>query len=362
MMTDSERLQIKKNCDSFLHGHYPVAPRDYFIDLGEKVSSDECQDHYGMGPSLQNFEKYLAELLGAEDCLFFQSGTMAQLIAMRIWTDEAESKLIGYHPTCHLNLHEKDAYRELHGLRASLIGETDRIINRDDLNTMKEKPSTIILELPQREIGGQLPDWNSLVEQVEFLRSQQIRIHLDGARLWECQAFYRKEYSEICRLFDSVYISFYKGIGAVAGAALLGPNDFISKAKIWNRRHGGNLITAFPLYLSAQINLQKRIDRFSEYYDKTIQIASDLSQIPETEILPKVPQVNMFHLLSKGNPSDLSGYAFEVSRKSGIWGLNHWQPDSREGYSKLEWYVGDATMDIPNEKIVKFVERVVSVE
>jgi hypothetical protein len=70
------------------------------------------------------------------------------------------------------------------------------------------------------------------------------------ARLWEAQAFYQRDLAEITALFDSVYVSFYKGLGAVTGAMLLGPTAFITEARVWLRRFGGNVFTAFPLALS----------------------------------------------------------------------------------------------------------------
>jgi threonine aldolase len=76
------------------------------------------------------------------------------------------------------------------------------------------------LELPQREIGGLLPEWDDLVAQAAWTRERGIALHLDGARLWEAAPFYERSYAEIAGLFDSVYVSFYKGLGALAGPRL----------------------------------------------------------------------------------------------------------------------------------------------
>ncbi|MCI5072317.1 beta-eliminating lyase-related protein [bacterium] len=321
------------------------------------VSSDEEADRYGQGKSIKDFEYELKNLFGFEDCVFFQTGTMAQLIAMRIWTEQQKKSKIAFHPTCHLELHEHSAYKVLHKLNAELIGDQSRLINIEDLKKLKETPSVVIFELPQREIGGQLPIWKDLNEQITYLRSKKIKVHLDGARIWECASYYKKTYQEIASLFDSVYISFYKGIGAISGAALLGSQSFIDNARIWNRRHGGNLITAFPVYLSARYNLKKRIARFEKYYQKTKEICKLISTMQGYSINPKTPQVNMFHLMVKGKSKDLSKRALEVSQEMGIWGFSNIKPSDQPEVSMLEWYVGEATLDISLEKIEEFLNK-----
>ena len=341
-----EILNIKKECKRFLHGHYLKKPKDFFLELSKETPKDEWPDFYGEGKAIQDFEAKLATMFGHEDCVFLQSGTMAQLIAMRIWTDRLDNNLIGFHSKSHLELHEENSYKKLHNLSSIFIGEPDRLITLKDLEEMAQKPAAVLLELPQREIGGQLPSWEDLTKQIGFLKSQEIKVHMDGARLWECKRFYQKSYAEIAGLFDSVYISFYKGIGAIAGAALIGSNEFIKEARVWNRRHGGNLITSAPLYLSAELNMKKRIDNFESYFEKTLKIVEVISKFNEMEVEPAKPQINMFHLYIKGDETLLREKAIAASNRLGIWGLGHLRQSEREGYCKAEWYVGDATLDV----------------
>src|SRR4029453_15083491 len=110
----------------------------------------------------------------------------------------------------------------------------------------------LLLELPQREIGGRLPEWDDLLAQVEWARARQIALHLDGARLWEAQPFYDRPHAEIAGLFDSVYVSFYKGLGGMGGAALAADAGTIAEARVWLRRHGGNLVTLHPFVVAAE--------------------------------------------------------------------------------------------------------------
>jgi threonine aldolase len=354
-------LKVKNECKQLLHGHYPLSSKQYFTEMSQIVSAEERPDQYGQGDSLRTFEDSLVELFGHDDCVFLQSGTMAQLISMRVWTDQKNNSLIAFHPTCHLEIHEQNSYKVLHNLQSELMGQKNRLLNIEDLKNLKSNPASVILELPQREIGGQLPSWEELNEQIEYLHSKDIIVHLDGARLWECAPYYKKSYQEIAMLFDSVYVSFYKGIGAIAGAALLGPSDFIKEARVWNRRHGGNLITASPLYLSAKYNMKKRIHSFESYYKKTLEIHQIILKKKGMRTLPSTPQVNMFHLIIKGNKEDLVSRALSASKKTGIWGFAHIQSTADDSYCKLEWYVGDATLDVPLPKIEEFLDKMAGI-
>ena len=145
------------------------------------------------------------------------SGTMAQQIAARIWSERSGRRLIGMHPTCHLELHEERGYSRLHDLQATLIGPADRPMSASDLASVAEPLAAVIVELPTRENGGRLPPWDDLVELCATARDRGTAVHLDGARLWEAAAGYDRPLPDITELFDSTYVSFYKGIGALPG-------------------------------------------------------------------------------------------------------------------------------------------------
>jgi len=74
-------------------------------------------------------------------------------------------------------------------------------------------PCAVIVECPHREVGGKTTPWAELVALSAACREAGVALHCDGARLWEAAAAYDKSLAEICALFDSVYVSFYKGLG-----------------------------------------------------------------------------------------------------------------------------------------------------
>src|SRR5207244_3252845 len=104
---------------------------------------------------------------------------------------------VGFHPTAHMELHEFRAYGRLHALQASLIGPRHRPMQAADLRKHVEPLSVVAVELPAREIGGELPTWEQLGELQQVARERGIRMHMDGARLWECGPHYGRAPAEI---------------------------------------------------------------------------------------------------------------------------------------------------------------------
>ena len=246
-----------------LSGHIQKTIKEQFQELAKYCESNEiAPDQYGNGKFLNQFEDDIAELTGMEAGLFMTSGVMAQLISLRIYSDESFNKRIACHPTCHILLHEEEAYELLHNLEAIECGDKDQVITLSDIQNIHSQVSTLILELPLRHLGGDLPKWEELESQKSYCKKQGINLHLDGARIFETESFYNKSVKEIVTGFDSLFLSFYKRFGSTSGSMLLGSKDFIQKAKIWLRRHGGNLYQLYPLAIPAKMNFEKRIEKF----------------------------------------------------------------------------------------------------
>jgi threonine aldolase len=181
-------------------------------------------------------------------------------------------------------------------------------------------------------------------------------LHLDGARLWECQPFYQRSYAEIAALFDTVYVSFYKILGGITGAMLLGPEDIIAEARLWQRRQGGNLVRMFPFVLSARQGLETRLDRMGQYHDKAIEIAAALAAFPEIEVMPNPPHTNMMHVFVRGEVNRLEQAALDIAQEQKIWLVNTWLPSQIPAYQKFELTVGDASLEFSAEEATNLFE------
>lgn len=318
----------------------------------EEIDGTQESDIYGAGQVIEQFQEKIAKLLGKEAAIFFPSGTMAQQIALRVWCDDKGLKKVAYHPLSHLEIHEQDGLKELHHIETLLLADKDRVIELEDIQDLKEEVSCILLELPQREIGGQLPSLKTLQEISAYCKDKGIKLHLDGARLLEVLPFYQKNAEEICALFDSVYISFYKGIGGIAGAILAGEKDFLEKAKVWKQRYGGNLISLYPYIISADYHYNKRAHKMEQYYKDAKELAAYFNACPNIQTVPEVPVSNMFHVhfgLPKEEIEQLLSNYHEVSSVAITAYVNKINPLT----CYFELSIGDLYETIPKEEITK---------
>ncbi|RUO42032.1 threonine aldolase [Pseudidiomarina aestuarii] len=284
-----------------------------------KRAEGQHADVYGSGELIETFEREVADLLGKPAALFLPSGTLAQPLALKIHSEQFGKSVVGLHPTSHLVLHEQDGYQKLWGLSGKMLGQPDKVLEYGDFARLSgDELAAIVLELPMREIGGQLPSWDDLNKQVDWAKERNVAVHFDGARLWQCPNFYQRSLAEISALADSVYVSFYKDIGGIAGAILAGEEDFIAAARVWNRRAGGNLISMYPYVLAAQHGLAENLESVTEAARYAKQLAPLFAMIEGVTVNPTTPQAAMFHLHIARDQNELIEAVTQYAEQHGI--------------------------------------------
>lgn len=208
----------------------------------------------------------------------------------------------------------------------------------------------LLLELPQREIGGQLPDYETLEAISRYCREKGIKLHLDGARLYEVLPYYGKTSAEICDLFDSVYISFYKGFGGIAGAILAGDEAFTEESKVWKRRHGGDLISLYPYIISADYYFDQRVDKMDQYYEGAKELAAHFNGCEGIRTLPETPVSNMFHVFFHYPQKLIEAILIEMYEETGI-GLTGYVKEVSENECAFEASIGDQYKNVPKKEL-----------
>ncbi len=257
---------------------------------------DVDPDRYGDGGPVGALETRVAQLLGTEAALFVPTGTMAQQIALRCWADRTHNPIVAMHPQAHPLHHEDDALTVLSGLRPIKV-------RNSEVASCPEPFGTLLLEVPDREAGFILPTWDELTSIVDLARERDAVVHLDGARLWESTFGLGKPLEEIAGLFDSIYVSFYKSLEGISGAALAGTQDFVDQARVWRHRYGGMLFQQWPAALSALHGLDTVLPRLGAYVEHAKVVAAAMG-LPE-------PHTHQFSLHLPGDPARLT----EVSGK-----------------------------------------------
>lgn len=352
---DEQTRARRAACTTFLAGDGWVRPPE----LLASIPPDVCPDSYGEGGAVTELEKYVAELLGKPAAVFLPSGTMAQGATLRVHADRRSSRTVLWHPHCHLEQHEDQAHVRLHHLLGRPVGQGHRLVELADLTSVAEPIAALLLELPQRDLGGQLPSWDELVEQLDWAHGRGAAVHLDGARLWEASAGYERSPAEIAALFDTAYVSFYKGIGALAGCCVAGSEQDIAEVREWRRRLGGTLYGLWPAAASALALLPERLAEMPGRLTHARAIAAALADRPGIRVLPDPPQTPMLHLLFDTSAERFAAHAKELAETDGVWVWPEAAPTADPDVVRCELSVGRATCQLAPERVAEILTRLV---
>jgi threonine aldolase len=312
---------------------------------------------FGPDAPVAQLERRLADLLGKPRALFFPSGTMAQQVAIRIHAERTGRLTFTAHPTNHLDLWEQRGYAAVHGLRYVPAGETGRLLTREDLEQVNEPVAALLIELPQREIGGLLPAWEALTDQVAWARDHGAAAHLDGARLWESQPFYNRPHAEIAGLFDTVYVSLYKGLEGVRGAVLAGEEDVIGHAEVWRQRLGGALPDAWPFAVAAMIGLDDVLPRMAAFRDHAVAVAKALTASGLASVVPDPPQTPLFHILLPLDAEAATRARDELIDDQGVQVFHRVSAEAVPDWCRFEITISENAMDFTPEEVVALIDE-----
>ncbi|MDP6361421.1 MAG: threonine aldolase family protein, partial [Planctomycetota bacterium] len=210
-------------------------PTDEMREVMAKASVGD--DVLGEDPTVNELESLTAEVLGTEAAVYMPSGTMTNQIAIRTHTKPGDE--IFLHEHSHIYLYEAGGPAALSGVTCNLLkgdrgvfsAETlVRAIRKNDIHL--PRPRLLCVENTHNRGGGSIWPVETLVSVSEVARNKGLKVHLDGARLWNAAvAMGVSEKQLVSEYFDSVSICFSKGLGAPVGSALAGKADFIERAR-----------------------------------------------------------------------------------------------------------------------------------
>lgn len=328
MNTNDEEFRARRraalgSCERVLSTAPRPGMRETLALMLAEVGDDEQPDLYGNGP-VRALEQQVAELLGTQDAAFFPTGTMAQQAALRAWAGRTGNPTVALHPLAHPEVHERAALTTLTGLRTVHPTTEPRLPTADEVRDLDEPFGTLMLELPLREAGFVLPTWQELVDVVGAARERDAVVHFDGARLWECTEHFGRGLPEIAALADSVYVSFYKSLGGISGAALAASGDLIAEAKAWRHRYGGMLFQQYPAVLHARFGLRTELPRLPAYVAHARLVAPALRAglaaggMRWVRVHPEVPHTHQFQLWLPAAPDVLNEAAVRQAEASAV--------------------------------------------
>lgn len=288
-------------------------------EVGDAVY-DDC-------PTTRRLEAMVAERLGKEAALFFPTGTQANLAGLMAHCGRGEEYLVGQ---------MAHTYR-LEGGGAAVLGsiQPQPLPNEPDgsiaLDAIEKaiKPNdfhfavTKLLALENTFNGLVLPD-AYLQAATQLARSHGLATHLDGARLMNAASASGREAAWIAAQFDSVSMCLSKGLGAPVGSVLVGPSDFVAKARRIRKMLGGGMRQTGVLAAAAIYALEHNVTRLGEDHRRAAALAQVLARFPDLGAGPS--RTNMVFMAPKG--LDTSAFAAFLRGRgiavSGRYGTLRW--------------------------------------
>lgn len=355
-----DRDEVRLGCKRALSGHRRRSVRERLAALADSPLAVLPPDLYGEGEAIAALEGEVAALLGKPAAAFMVKGVVAQQAALRSWTDRAGRRTVALHPKSHIDLDEHSAYERLHGLAGIRLGRDCAPFTAADLAAVAEGLGVAVVELPLRRAGFRLPEWDELVAISRWCRARSVPLHFDGARLWEAQPCYARPLDEIAALADSVYVSLYKGLDGLGGAVLAGTAEFIAEARVWQARHCGALVTAFPFVISAHDGLRRHLPRMGGYFERARSLAASLARVPGAAVAPAPPHCNAFQLYLPAGAAALETAHLALAQASGVWLFGRFADTALPGLAMAEVSIGDAADDVGDDEAVELVGRLVA--
>ena len=234
------------------------------------ASAPVGDDVYGEDPTVRGLEERVAGLLGHEAGLFCTSGSLANLLGVRLLVEPGEEVVCD--GQAHIARAELGAHAAVHGLTMrtypSVRGRVDvseiAAIIAPDAGPYLVSTKAVAVENTHNFGGGTVQDIGQLVAVAALCKERGLGSHLDGARLWNAHVASGVPLIDYGRLFDTVSVSFSKGLGAPVGSMLVSTAERIASARVWRKRLGGGMRQAGILAAGAAYALDHHLSRLAD--------------------------------------------------------------------------------------------------
>lgn len=210
------------------------------------LSAPLGDDVYGEDPTTNAFQKEMAGHFGMEAGLFVPTGVLGNQLALKAWTQPGEEVIV--ERESHIFNYETSAPALMSAVQLNTVPTRRGVFALDDLALAIRPPeyyyprtSLVCIENTHNRYGGTLYGIERIREVQRFCAERNLRLHLDGARIWNAHVATGTTLQEYGQAVDSISICFSKGLGAPMGSMLLGPRDFIERAHKFRKIFGGGM-------------------------------------------------------------------------------------------------------------------------
>ncbi len=262
-------------------------------------------DRYGVGGVVADLEKKFEEITGKEKAIFMPTGTMANQLAIAALSDENAKVIV--QETSHVNRDEADAAQTVFGKRLIPLAKQaayftaaeleQAVIYHKTAEAFNSAIGCVSIENPVRRADGRLIPLGEIKKISAYCRSNNIKMHLDGARIYMAAAWSGVPVKEYTGYFDTVYISLYKYLGASAGAILCGTGEVIGRMEHLMKIHGGTMYRNWTNAAMALHRLNGMESRLQNAKDRSAEIFEAINRLNAIKVTPLDGGTNIYALV-----------------------------------------------------------------
>lgn len=288
------------------------------------ASAPVGDDVYGEDPTVNRLQELAAALTGHEAALFVASGTMGNLVALLTHCGRGAEVVVG--DKAHIYLNEVGGMAALGGLQACpLANQPDGALKLDDIaqairadDVHHPRTGLVCLENTQNICGGVSLTAGYTRQVAQLAHAQKLRLHLDGARLFNAAVALGVPARELASPCDSVMFCLSKGLCAPVGSLLCGSKDFIAEAVRYRKQVGGGMRQAGILAAAGIVALEQMIERLADDHAHARRLADGLCGLPGLTLDLGAPQTNMVYIYLDQTAALTPAQLTEIMERRGV--------------------------------------------
>jgi len=255
-------------------------------------------DVYLEDPTVNALETRAAEICGKDAALFVPSGCMGNLIAIKVWTHHGDEVIC--EERSHVNLYELASMSAIAGCMPRVARGEDGILAWSQIEAVirpriyyDSQTALVCVENTHNMAGGTLYTAAQISDICKQAHAAGLKVHLDGARVFNAAVALGASVAEIARAVDSVMFCLSKGLGAPVGSMVAGSHEFVEKARIYRKMFGGGMRQVGVLAAAGRIALEESPKRLAIDHQNAQRLAEGIAKIPSLRIDAKTVKTNI---------------------------------------------------------------------
>jgi threonine aldolase len=268
-------------------------------------------DVYGEDPTVNRLQERAAEIFERPAALFVPTGSMGNLIAIKTWTHHGGEVIC--EERAHVNQYELSSMAAIAGCLPRTTFAPDGVLTWEMIEPLiqpkvyyRAQTALIVIENTHNMAGGAVTSRETVAEICVKAHDAGLPVHLDGARIFNAAVALGCSVAELTRGCDSVMFCLSKGLGAPSGSMLLGPAEFIERARVWRKMFGGGMRQVGVLAAAGLVALEESPKILHRDHENANRLAEGLSAIPGITLAPETVLTNIviFDVEKTGRSAD----------------------------------------------------------